>query len=1452
MTTPLFVRLLGSVQVRLAEQPIEHFRTKKVQALLLLLVAGEKRPSRAQLMTMLWPDNDEATAKRNLRQALYHLRRNLSAADAGVPLFVSTRDYLQLHPDAPIECDLHQFRAALHTVANHPHDDLLHCTSCYQTLETAVSLVRGSFLADFFLADSNLYEEWAAGIRQEIAQSVQEALETLSAAAFAQGDLAAAEQYARRQIQLDPLRERGYQQLITVQAHGGRRDEALATYAQLEATLKNEMGVSPSQAISALATAVRTGELGENQPFLPLVSRNGAENPYLGLLPFTAAEANYYFGREEAVQRLQTAVQNQLFTAVIGPSGSGKSSLVQAGLLPVLEQAEPAWQIGFMRPDSQPDQTLSATRQTLRGSTSPRLLIVDQFEALYTQTTTPTVRDRFINQLLDAMNDDGIHVLLTLRADFFDRPLQHPKLGQLMQNGTFTLLPLNTQETARAITGPAAAVGVTVAPDLVAALTTDLNDQPNALPLLQFTLTELFTRRDGSQLTFATYRELGGIGGAISERAEGLFSELDDVGQQWVQQLFLQLITFFGQDKLTGHRLPDVEWPPAPPQVNSDAIVDQFVTYRLLARAFDQSEQRPVLSLAHESLMTSWPRLAAWISGAQIDLEQRRGLRSLLDAWLAASKEPGYLLRGAQLETYHLWSQRCLLPLTVEEQAFLQASQQQEAARRAARQALERRSQRFLQGLVALLLFLVVGSLIVTAVISNQRRDLQREQERTAQSLATAVSAEATSEADARAAQLALAQSRISQAAQALAAQDTSSALLLALEANKVPDPSIQVEEVLAAAAFAPGARQIWHTSWLFPAQEAAIQALAILPDGHLLLGDGDGRLRRWEPGTETTIWSAAKHDGPIHELLAIDNGARAVTAGDDGQVIVWDTQDGTPLAVFQHPGPVLALAKQPIGPWLAAGGAGRGGATATGVVRLWDLNNGDLLAETSEAPRNQVIALAFSPDGNHLLLSSGRRSYAAVDEFDLISLTLPDLAVDGSWQTAAHDNRELHFAGIDVFYTTSSDQRVYRWAIDAAEPTAVWDNHRDQVVALDVTRDGRFLLTGTDSGDLFVWDAHSGQPTARLLLHDAVITALAIAPNDRQAYSADAAGGLILWDLRPFGRTLTLTEHDAPVLDVAFMPDGASLVSSSGRMTGSSPMEDDNRLLLWNVRTGRLERVFVGHQDSIFQFVLTPDGEKVVSTSFDQTIRIWNTATAAQEGVIFTGAVQLAVAIGPRGERLATSQLDGGITIWDLATETAVHNLSAQSPQIWALDISPDGRYLLSGGDDGVSLWDMASGNFLQRWTEHTETVTAVRFSPDGNRAITAGNDNSLLLWDVATGEILQRFDGHFGIRTRVTFSADGQYLISSGWDGEIIVRDLATGIIKQQLQGHETTFIMDLALSPDGQQLATAGVDNQIILWQLTAGFEDLTEWIRQNRALGMLACDARPPFRLQPCED
>ncbi|MEZ4594985.1 MAG: WD40 repeat domain-containing protein [Chloroflexota bacterium] len=931
-----------------------------------------------------------------------------------------------------------------------------------------------------------------------------------------------------------------------------------------------------------------------------------------------------------------------------------------------------------------------------------------------------------------------------------------------------------------------------------------------------------------------------------------MFTELDAAGQRWVQHLFLQLIAFSGQNKLTGRRLPDVEWLPAPPQLNTEAIVDQFVAFRLLARAFDVAKQRPVLSLAHESLMVSWPRLANWISGAQIDLEQRRGLRLLLAAWQGADNAPGYLLQGAQFETYHLWAQRSLLPLTPEEQSFLQASQQQEDRRRTARQALEQRSRRFLQGLVALLLLLVAGSLIVTAVIANQQQDLQREQDRTAQSLATAVAAEATSEADARAAQLALAQSLVSQAGQALAAQDSSRALLLALEANQIPDPPAHVEGVLAAGAFAPGARKIWHTSGLFPEQDVVIQALAILPDGALLLGDNDGRLRRWNPTTETTVWQAAVHTGPIHDLLMIDNGAHAVTAGSDGQVIVWDAQNGTPLNIWQHPGPVLALAKHPVQPWLAAGGEGQGGRTANGVIRLWDLNDGSQVAESVIAARDPVVALAFSPDGNRLLLSSGSRSYAAVDEFDLLGLTLPDLQVDGGWQTAAHDNIALHFAGANTFYTASSDQRVYRWAVGEAAPTAVWDSHRDQIVALDVTADGRFLLTGTDSGDLFVWDTGSGQPDARLLLHNAEITALAITPNGNRAYSADAAGGLILWDIRPFGRTLTLTGHEAPVLDVAFTPDGRHLLSSAGRMTGSSPLEEDNRLLLWDVQTGRLERVFAGHQDSIFQFVLSPDGETIVSTSFDQTIRIWDRATAAQKGVIFTGEVQLAAAIDSSGEMLATSHLGGGIVIWQLATETAVHTLTDQAPQIWALDISPDGRLLLSGGDDGVSLWEMASGERLQHWTAQGETVTAVQFSPDGTQAITAGNDNRLLLWDVATGEIVQQFAGHLGIRTRVAFSPDGRYLISSGWDGKIIVRDLATGAIKQQLQGHETTFIMDLALSPGGQMLATAGVDNQIILWQLMTNFDDLATWINQNRSVGFLACDGRNLFRLPSCKN
>ncbi|MGD2049089.1 MAG: protein kinase, partial [Chloroflexota bacterium] len=856
--------LFGNVQASLDGQPVLDLPTKKVQALLLYLATDQETEHRREsLMLLLWPGMLERSARHNLRQALYHLRKNLPevarrpGAEGGetVPLLLTNRQTITLHPAADVEVDVSQFEALLARTQTHDHLDFLTCHDCQNDLKKAVSLYQGDFLNDFYLDDSNEFEEWAQAKREYYRRRALDALEILTTIATRQKDLGRAQAYAERQLAIDNLRESAYRQSMEILALSGRREEALALYESCRQLYAEELGMEPAtrtteiydkilagdlsfesplaqgvrgyelkdeigqgtygairraiqpsigrevavkvirrgyandpgfirrfeaeaqtiarlehphivplydywrdpegaylvmrffrggsllsaleagpwslepaakmldQVASALSAAHQQGvvhrdikpanilldeagnaylsdfgiakrldgngqltsagaiigtpdyispeqilneEVGPQtdiyslgavlyetltgeKPFpassvanliykhlhdpVPLVTASrpdlpsqiddviqratakrpadryasalelaqafrkagsGAEpglvslsmilpevtelyNPYKGLRAFQEADADDFFGREALIEQLINRLTpsqphphtSTRFLALVGPSGSGKSSAVKAGLIPALrEGAIPGsdkWFVAEMVPGSHPLEELELalwpiavdpppslvepmqrdTRGFLRTlrrilpdeEGAQLLLIIDQFEELFTLVEDEERRSFFVDSLLAAIRAprSPLRVLVTLRADFYDRPLQYESLGQLVKQNSEVILPLTSEELTWVVREPARRVGVGLEQGLAEAIVADVSDQPGSLPLLQYALTELFEKRqdDGRNglMTKAAYQEIGGVIGALGRRAEEIYAGLDESGR---------------------------------------------------------------------------------------------------------------------------------------------------------------------------------------------------------------------------------------------------------------------------------------------------------------------------------------------------------------------------------------------------------------------------------------------------------------------------------------------------------------------------------------------------------------------------------------------------------------------------------------------------------------------------------------------------------------------------------------------------------------------------------------------------------------------------------------------------------------------------------------------------------------------------------------------------------
>ncbi|HET6836099.1 MAG TPA: extracellular solute-binding protein [Acidimicrobiales bacterium] len=492
----------------------------------------------------------------------------------------------------------------------------------------------------------------------------------------------------------------------------------------------------------------------------------GLVNPYKGLRAFEESDAADFFGRERVVERLIARLgasgTGGRFVALVGPSGSGKSSVVKAGLLPALRlgalSGSPDWFVVEISPGRHPYEELEAgllrvavnppaslleqltdgeagIRRAVRRVVPERsqlLLVIDQFEELFTQA--PDARTQaFLDALAAAVEDPlgGLRVVATLRADFYDRPLGHRAIGELLRRGTEVITPMSAEELERAIDGPADRLGVRFEPGLVAEIVADVSDRPGALPLLQYALTELFDQRRGPVIELAAYREMGGVSGALIRRAEALYVGFDGPAQEATRQVLLRLVTLGEGTEDVRRRVLRQELTTLPdPSV--EVVLDAFGRHRLLTFDRDPVTRGPTVEIAHEALLTEWDRLRAWIDDSREDLGQQRRLASAAADWQGADQDPAYLLQGLRLEQIAAWAGGTDLSLHPAERTFLESSVAQRDAEAAAEQERGRREERLRRKTRQRTRQLVGGGVVLALVAAvaafavTQRNDANR------------------------------------------------------------------------------------------------------------------------------------------------------------------------------------------------------------------------------------------------------------------------------------------------------------------------------------------------------------------------------------------------------------------------------------------------------------------------------------------------------------------------------------------------------------------------------------------------------------------------------------------------------------------------------------------------------------------------------------------------------
>jgi WD40 repeat protein len=1119
--------------------------------------------------------------------------------------------------------------------------------------------------------------------------------------------------------------------------------------------------------------------------------------PFKGLASFEPVDADYYFGRERLVAELVARLVGARFLGIVGPSGSGKSSVLRAGLLPavaggVLPGSE-SWRRLLLRPGERPLDELR--RVLVSGAKDPlaealdalpdgaRLfLAVDQFEELFTACRSESERAAFADALARAAADpEGRAVIVVaLRADFYGRVAPYPELAELLGANNVLVGPMQASELRRAVELPADRVGLRVEPELADALVDDVEGEPGALPLLSTALLELWQKRENNALTVATYRESGGVHGAVARLAEGTYARIPDDSKPVVRAVMLRLVGEGESDTPVRRRAPLAEL-----DIERNAYVEDVLATLADSRLVTVSEGN--VEVAHEALLREWPRLREWI---EEDGEGRRLRRHITQAameWNAAGRDHAELYRGARLAAALDWTAEHSLDVNELEREFVTESR--EASEKETKRV--RRTNRRLRGLLAGVAILLLAAMAGGLFAAIKRREAQHAE--TAQFV-----------------------QRLG--AQALIEEDLDLSLLLARQAVAIDDSPQTRGYLLATLQSRPAAIGIMH------GDGNPLTGITISPDGKTLAVLFSAGVLFFDARTYAQIGAPLLGLNCGGTSLAYSPDGRTLAVGDDSVIRLIDarthelltktaiegvatrvafTKGGSQLVVLVAPGPCTGLGGgnaqitvrdahtlKPIGrsiepeafvgayvgTWYASPNFALAPddhsvitASEDGELASWDLRTRRKI-RTWRIEAGLAPALAVSPDGRTAAVGI-KHGLRLVDFVSgRIRTAASDSAGSPSWVLFSPDGKTV--------VATNRDKTVTRWDVESATPLETLRGHSNFVQQPVFSPDGETLYTVSHDGTAIAWDLTGDRRLGRpfTFTHDRNFSRTGfdghpgrLSPDGRLFAVGLKERGVALWDAReltPVGAPLLGTDGEVKSID--FSPDGQTLAATT----------DFGTLTLWNVAShSRLhDPAAAGDPAIILAVGFSPDGATLATASSSIGITLWNVATedSLDERAIVGSASD--VAFSADGALIATSPNNSGGEVWDVATGMSIATFEgAPDNADNSVALSPDGRFLAVGGFGRVvRLWDVRTGKLVHELDQGGNGAFTMEFTPDGRTLAISGYEPAASLWDVASGAQIGPSLTAGDRRTMIDLSSDGRQMLEVHGNGKGAVWDV------------------------------------------------------------------------------
>jgi WD40 repeat protein len=1114
--------------------------------------------------------------------------------------------------------------------------------------------------------------------------------------------------------------------------------------------------------------------------------------PYRNLNVFNEEDEPFFFGRDKVVQKLVDSLKREpRFLAVLGPSGSGKSSVVRAGLIPLLRQGKvpgsQKWEIVTIRPSRNPFEQLAAAnfitpQSGLENSIRTRLadlpektkliLFIDQFEEVLA-ITPGDIRQKFISELTQLLNAPvPITVILTLRDDFYSRFLRDAAmLTSWLERGLVNTPPILEKDDLREmILEPAKMIGLSFDEGLVDQIITEACEanqsnesaRSTILPLLESALTQLWELRKDERLTHDSYRDIGGTAGSLSQWADRIYYQLSPRDRNLAEQIFCELV-HLGNEK---EKVPDTRRMILISELGKrykgneiEQVVNQLVQSRLLSTEKEEETEQQYIEIIHDALLHEWKLLEQWIDKyrhrEQIARERRR-------RWIIFGLSIGLVL---------------MIGL--------------------ATVAILQRNEAVHQAQIALARQLVAQAESINALrSSNQMFSVL---------LATR--------------SMEIFQS--SEASQVLLYNTTARPLFHTTHKGEVRSVAFSKDGKYIASGGGNSVIVLDSTTGLTVARmthKDLVYSVAFSPSGSYVASGGhDGKVCIWEIATSKRVYCFTKDDGVYMVIYSPDG--KYVAAGGEQFIDIWDVSTGSQVARLKvNTGRIYSLCYSFDGKLLASGDSKN--------ARVWDWSISKEIARLKHT--EPVLTVAFSPDGKQIISGSEDFTARVWDVGTETEIARREHA-GAVTSVAFHPDGKIVISG-------SRDNTVRIWnASNGSELLRL--NHDGSVFVAAFSQDGKYIVTGSADNTARIWEAGTGREVARMT-HDALVSSAAFSPDGKRVVSGSYDQTVRVWETSTSAEQARMA-HDGKVYSVSFSPNGKYALSAGS----------DNTVRVWDNMTGEI--IYQLTQDGdVFSAAFSKDGKYVVSAGgptivvsdiaarkeiarFKATGELYSVAFSPDETfVVASGSDTMAcvwmiapimdkaqtcmqhdnevhsVAISPNSKYVVSGSNDHSARVWDAMTGNEIARMAHDS-EVHFVAFSPDGKFVVSGDAKIAKIWDAMTGKQISQMV-HKNFVYSAAFSPDG-KYIVSGGGLDVKVWEVLTGKEITNML-HGGTVNWVAFSPDGKY-VASGDDKAARVWEAMTG--KEIARMLHNNLVKSIAFSPNGKYVISGGVDRTARIW-------------------------------------